>query len=238
MDGTGRRWRTAAVAIGAGIGLLFATPGFASVDNDLARLVELNPGVSAAELEEAARDWASANGVTYADALARARSEAEAALGESSTGGDCSKRAIGEARNKGDVFHSTSSLAGVEHGHTGLYRATNYITEAPGPNKKSDTFEAAGRRYCATISKMSVDTSGGNRSEAADYADASLTGKSYDLKFAFNKDDSVDWLNCSELVWKAYKRSVDVDLDGDGGTTVFPADIRDSSLTDTYETLR
>ena len=55
MEGTGRRWRTAAAAIGAGIGLLFATPGFASADNDLARLLELNPGVSAAELEDAAR---------------------------------------------------------------------------------------------------------------------------------------------------------------------------------------
>lgn len=44
-------------------------------------------------------------------------------------------------------------------------------------------------------------------------------------------------MNCSQLVWAAYMKSLNVDLDGNGGNGVYPGDIRDSPHTITYQTL-
>jgi hypothetical protein len=51
--------------------------------------------------------------------------------------------------------------------------------------------------------------------------------------FAANKI-TMSKLNCSSLVWRAYKH-VNIDLDSNGGPGVYPADIRNSRFTSTYE---
>lgn len=229
-------WRVATAAIGTALALTFATPGFAGADSDLARLQQMFPDVSAQEIMDSANAYAAANGITAAEALAAARAEAEDSLAESDDG-DCRRKVVNNAKYGGDVFHSTSSTYGFEHGHTGIYSAVNRITEARGKGNKSESNDVVGRSYCATVTKMYVDTSDTNRGKAGHYAHDSLRGKDYDVWPAFNKDDDISKLNCSELVWKAYKFSVDVDLDGNGGPGVYPDNIKDSDKTVTYETL-
>ncbi|NUS43208.1 MAG: hypothetical protein HOQ24_05910 [Mycobacteriaceae bacterium] len=230
------RWRTAACAAGVGLALVFVSPGFARADDDFARLLQLSPDTTAQELEDSARAYAQSAGITYAEALALARAGAEANLIESS-GGSCDtpEKIIGNAELRGDVFYS-SSTHGIDHGHVGLYSQIDQITEAPGVGKRSGTFSATGRTYCTGIEKMHVDTSSAYRGKAADFAETKLVGKSYG-GFLFNKDDSLDDLNCSELVWKAYMFGPEVDLDAGEPTAVYPLDIKNSKLTDTYKTI-
>jgi uncharacterized protein YycO len=183
--------------------------------------------------------------VTYDEAVTTALGEAERhALPDGSVGGmsssdpSCEAVEVGKARYKGDIFYSAASTYGVSHGHTGIYSRVDRITEARGKGEKSDEFLASGREYCKNIEKMIVKTSIDNQNKAADYAVQNLTGKPYSRNFAWNKGGNISTLNCSELVYKAYKRSVNIDLDGDGGLGVYPVDIKNSDSTRTYETIR
>lgn len=92
------------------------------------------------------------------------------------------------------------------------------------------------------IRKQRVLVSQDIRNAAADWA-LSKAGEGYDnpgagykYNFAFNKDVNDDAFNCASLVWAAYmvasKNSVD--LDKDGGTGVYPSDIRDSPFVEDY----
>ncbi len=103
---------------------------------------------------------------------------------------------------------------------------------------RAAVFAAGGRLYCQYIEKMEIKTSIGSQNKAADYAVANLIGKPYNSNFAWNKGSNIDVLNCSEFVWKAYKRAVNIDLDNDGGLGVYPLDIRNSPLTLTYEIVK
>mgnify|MGYP001389225552 CR=1 FL=1 len=47
----------------------------------------------------------------------------------------------------------------------------------------------------------------------------------------------IDKFNCSELVYKAYERSVNIDFDGDGGLGVYRIDILNGSETRTCQTI-
>lgn len=63
----------------------------------------------------------------------------------------------------------------------------------------------------------------------------SVIGKPYDYIFITNKgDDDDDAFNCSELVWKAYYRKANIDLDSNGGPAVYPNNIYDSLLVEKY----
>ena len=84
---------------------------------------------------------------------------------------------------------------------------------------------------------MNVEIDQKKKDAAADYADQHLLGKGYNLNFAFNKDPHGSTMNCSQLVWVAFKEGADVDLDGNGGPGVYPYDIRDSELTSGYQTI-
>jgi uncharacterized protein YycO len=212
----------------------------APVDKAFNRLLKLNPGLSAAELRASLREAAAANGMTYEKAVKTALAEAERNRDIIFTQGGsknpkCKKVEIGVARNKGDVFYSAASTYGVPHGHMGIFSARDWVTEARGPGQKSDKFRVAGRRYCARIDKMEVSTTQAKRNRAGDYAARYLVKKPYNRNFAWNKGKKINKLNCSELVYKAYKRSVKIDLDGDGGLGVYPNDIRKSKRTYTYQ---
>lgn len=74
-----------------------------------------------------------------------------------------------------------------------------------------------------------------NRKAVAAWA-LKQVGKPYDYVFSENKVNDVEgnlMFNCSELVWKAwrYNLKVAVDLDSNGGTGVYPNNIRDSKRT-------
>ncbi|MCD0448145.1 hypothetical protein LO762_02880 [Actinocorallia sp. API 0066] len=150
---------------------------------------------------------------------------------------NCRKVLLGQPRHKGDIFYSASSTYGVSHGHIGLFSSKTRVTEARGKGNASDNFLISGRRYCSKIDKMQVSTTQAKRDKAADYAAKYLIKKPYSGNFSWNKGGGISSLNCSELVYKAYKRSVKIDLDGDGGLGVYPKDIRNSPRTKIYQTV-
>jgi len=152
---------------------------------------------------------------------------------------DCStKKTVGNAKNKGDLFHSHSKTFNNDHDHIGIYYTTKTIVEAPGSGSKSRSVTASTLKKCGPILKMYVKAKQSSRDKAADYAYKHFRGKEYDLNFVRNKGTDNTKLNCSELVWKAYKYAVDIELDSNGGPGVYPDDIRDDGSTVTYETIR
>ncbi|MBP3222518.1 MAG: hypothetical protein J6M18_01135 [Actinomycetaceae bacterium] len=85
---------------------------------------------------------------------------------------------------------------------------------------------------------MRVKTSWTNRVKAANRAYNSYRNRDYrGLFFAFNKTANGK-MNCSQLVWAAYKTTSGIDLDADGGNGVYPRDIKNSKWTYTYKILR
>ncbi|SMC71430.1 Permuted papain-like amidase enzyme, YaeF/YiiX, C92 family [Lentzea albidocapillata] len=155
----------------------------------------------------------------------------------SSGGGDCTKKAVGNARNKGDIFHSYAKNV-VAHNHVGIYYTTKTIVEAPGKDQKSKSVTASTLKKCGPIYKMYVDTKQANRDKAANHAYNKFRDLPYDGNFLDNKDNSNGKLNCSELVWKAYKHGAGIDLDSNGGEGVYPNNIKDHSKTVVYATIK
>ncbi|SFB29273.1 Permuted papain-like amidase enzyme, YaeF/YiiX, C92 family [Amycolatopsis marina] len=150
----------------------------------------------------------------------------------------CSKKVrVGNSRNKGDIFHSYARTALVPHDHVGIFYTTKTIVEAPGPGSKSRARTAATLNKCGPIYKMYVKAKQSSRNKAANFAYNKLRGKGYDKNFLANKINGAGKLNCSELVWRAYK-SVNIELDNDGGTAVFPIDINEDGSTVIYSTRR
>ena len=141
--------------------------------------------------------------------------------------------------------------------HVGIYENTYFIVEAmpsdgvqfwvlsaPGAIQENIR-NATDNASCVLI----VSTTDANKNAAAAWPYANITaGTPYDWDFVDNKSDTYyayspylntyvafpesDAYNCSELVWKAYKKSAaGIDLDSDGGLGVYPNDIYNSSLT-------
>ncbi|SFB02625.1 Permuted papain-like amidase enzyme, YaeF/YiiX, C92 family [Amycolatopsis marina] len=151
----------------------------------------------------------------------------------------CSKKVrVGNARYKGDIFHSSAKTAGYNHNHVGIFYTTKTIVEAPGSGSKSQARTAATLNKCGPVYKMYVKAKQTSRNKAANYAYNNLRGKAYDNNFAFNKSSSNSKLNCSELVWKAYKKAVNIELDSNGGPGVYPNNIKDDGSTVVYSTRR
>lgn len=85
---------------------------------------------------------------------------------------------------------------------------------------------------------MDVKTSQTKRNKAGSHAYNKLRGKKYSANFAVNKKTGSTKMNCSQLVWAAYKASVKIDLDGNGGLGVYPYNIKDSKHTHIYKTIK
>lgn len=239
----------ATVLLGAGATAASAT----AKDPDLERLVELTPGASRGQVQQAVAQVARSEGVTFDEAVERALAETERAVGpdvsphgapDPAKAGSLAKAGdpgggdvlLGSAQRKGDVFWSPSSTAGVQHGHDGIYYTISSIVEAPGTGEVSRLASAAERYVPAGAQKQAVDATSAQRDSAADYAYTNMLGRAYNLIFFANKDYE-GAVNCSQLVWAAYHATSGIDLDGNGGWGVYPNDIRDSSLTETYEWL-
>lgn len=148
---------------------------------------------------------------------------------------DCTKKVkVGNSRYKGDIFHSYARTV-VRHNHVGIFYTTKTVVEAPGPGSKSQARTAATLNKCGPVYKMYVKAKQTTRNKAANYAYSSLRGKAYDLDFANNKNNGTGALNCSELVWRAYKHA-GIELDSNGGPGVYPNNIKDDPSTVTYST--
>jgi uncharacterized protein YycO len=150
---------------------------------------------------------------------------------------DCTKKVkVGNSRYKGDIFHSYAKTV-VRHNHVGIFYTTKTVVEAPGPGSKSQARTAATLNKCGPVYKMYVKAKQTTRDKAANYAYNELRGKSYDTDFATNKINGSSALNCSELVWRAYK-AAGIELDSNGGPAVYPDNIKDDGSTVIYSTLR
>ncbi|WP_311777151.1 hypothetical protein [Trueperella abortisuis] len=226
-------------------GVAYAEPegvsSAAADDSDVSalivELVERNPGTSFVEMEQAVKDAALATGASATEVAREALSEAGDPPGfvqiqPRSGSKPKANQKIGTARNRGDVFYTPSSTAGVNHGHSGIYSYTTKIVEA-------DTSTGVVERWYTSVKvasgahKQYVSTSQANRDKAADRA-RTYRGRSYNYNFAFNKTANGS-MNCSQVVWAAYKTATGIDLDSDGGHGVYPSDIRDSKYTVSYQ---
>lgn len=129
---------------------------------------------------------------------------------------------------QGDIFYETASTSGIAHGHVGIYYGTDSIVESV----------TSGVRRIARITKQVgpgarilrvSNTSVTQKNNAAKWANTQV-GQSYSYNFATNRSTSCTGAkNCSKLVWCAYKETMNIDLDRNGGLGVYPKDIRDHS---------
>ncbi|MBP3222801.1 MAG: hypothetical protein J6M18_02610 [Actinomycetaceae bacterium] len=110
----------------------------------------------------------------------------------------------------------------------------SFIIEAPGNGKVSHTISIYNMdaRVRAGTEIMRVRTTLSKRVKAGTRA-MTYVGRPYNNKFWDNKKYAGN-MNCSQLVWAAYKSATGIDLDGDGGKGVYLRDIKKSSWTYTY----
>ena len=154
----------------------------------------------------------------------------------SSSDGDGHKVAMGRARYRGDVFYSSNSTLGYEHGHNGIYVSKDEYIEATTPevhrvDSESEDAPAPAHKYY-----VGDDADSSEKDKAAAFAEEQV-GKGYNWIFFVNKSVNSDNYNCSQLLWASYKSAdSNIDLDADGGSGVYPKDIADSPMTHEYET--
>lgn len=227
-----------------------AFPALASTESSsLEELVKLNPGATASELKASLSEVASDEGITLNQAIDKALSESQESVAEATSpspidgvgtpasGSGGGTLVLGSASRKGDVFVTPASTLGYPHGHTGIYYNTTTIVEAPGTDKVSRSISASSVKVAKGAVKQYIKTTTTKRSAAADHSYKYLRGREYSSSFASNKYINTPKMNCSQLVWAAYKAASGIDLDGNGGLGVYPFNIKDSSLTITYKTL-
>ncbi|MFT3942860.1 MAG: hypothetical protein QM705_03440 [Ancrocorticia sp.] len=245
-------------AIGGLIALILAvfgsaSPSFAAESEDsIDAVLKLNPGLTRTELLTDARSLATKANVTsdeiIAQMLAEAQASAAAAASHSPSsqnqvspmsgpGGNGRSVKLGNATARGDIYVSPASTSVIEHGHTGIYYSTSQVVEAPGSGALSKSITANDRWVQGGTEKQHVKTTQANRNKAADYAYNKMRSRPYNVNFVNNRVAPAASYNCSQLVWGAYKVAVGIDLDYNGGSGVYPYDIKYSSLTTTYQTV-
>ena len=228
----------------------------ATTEEKIERLVELNPGTTEEDMRAAAKDYIAENGGSFDDVIDEALEGAEEAEAEvpgefrdaEKKPGDPKKVQTREAvqaytkvgvlprvRIPGDIFFNPANTSIVKHGHVGIYSAHERIVEAPGIHKKSHETSRKNISVFKTSRIMYVKTTESNRRKAGAFAAAKLVDKGYNLAFAMNKSTTGKNMNCSQLVWAAYKAPLRIDLDGNGGPGVYPKDIVNSSKTVTWK---
>lgn len=245
--------RTTISALVAAIAMvvsLIAVPPAASadtIDDHLQRLIELEmvpADVDVTEFRKQLAEAAASEGLSEQEVLTAAIHDAERSLGsddfQATARCDASDRVqLGRGKRKGDVFHSPAWTGIVNHGHTGIYSYRRAVVEAPGAGKLSRKIRAGSVKVCHGAKKMKVVAKIWQRDAAATFAYHRYRGKSYDNNFAFNKTNGAGTINCSELVWRAFKHSrASIDLDdNDSGTSILPDMIKADPKTFSYKTL-
>ena len=251
--------RATAVLLGAllptvGVAVAAHAQDLPSDTTTLSRLVVLNPGMTEEAMLEALTAEAKSSGVSITALAAKVLVEAESSassasavqggsskgravqLSSSSGGGSSTTSALGSSKYRGDVFYSPSSTLFINHGNSGIFYTTSTIVHAPGGGSVSRSDSASKMRVGSGAQKQSVTAGQTERNSAANYAYTKLRDRPYNSNFALNRKNS-NAINCSQLVWLAYRETSNRDLDGNGGAGVYPSNIRDSKYTSTYKYL-
>ncbi|GHC77360.1 hypothetical protein GCM10007079_14480 [Nocardiopsis terrae] len=237
------------VLVGTGSSVAWSDVATVSEQN-LAEIVELQPGVSPEEMAEAVADYAASDGLTEEAAsqvvLAELRHQEELAEEEAEeTGpseGEVGTMSVGKgahklsaAKRKGDVFYTPNT---IKTGHVGIFHTKDNIVESiPGtPVQKIHR----NRRLVYNNAVMQyVKTTQTKRNSAANWANSRVGKDKYSANFATNrKTGHYGAKNCSKLVWSAYLLKAKLDVDANKGAGVYPRDMRDSSHTVTYKTIK
>lgn len=152
----------------------------------------------------------------------------------------------------GDIFVTTNGLTvGARNfGHTGIYYRQNRILHAPGVQYRAQIQDIDQVLMGPGTAYMTTSLGIQKQIDVAEYARDKYEGQHYNPLIFTNKipDGHVfsgttlnptSLVNCSELVWSAYKRKGGIDLDGETLNTielfaVFPWDIEKSNKTYTY----
>ncbi|MDO5749755.1 MAG: hypothetical protein Q4P78_00935 [Rothia sp. (in: high G+C Gram-positive bacteria)] len=143
--------------------------------------------------------------------------------------------ALRAPRYVGDVFYSSNSTFGIQHGHTGIYDSSFSYVEATSPHIRRVNAYWAEAPAPAFKYYVGWDRQSPNKYKAANFA-AAQVGKGYNWFFWNNKTIYASTYNCSQLVWAAYKQTdPKVDLDSNGGAGVYPLDIKNSSWLHEYQ---
>jgi uncharacterized protein YycO len=190
-------------------------------------LAARNPGTTAEEMIDAARQWAQDQSAPLIDVLVEAVRKARQYAADTPTDDDWEYLPF--ARGKGDIFYADSSLAVmglvmiINHGHNGIYASTTNTVEAAkfeegeghsGVNEVDNRTagENGGRREVRSPQVGYVNTDGATRDRAVTFA-LSKIGKSYNNNFAFNRFINDEQYNCSQLVWASYMHASNDEID-------------------------
>ncbi|OON90451.1 MAG: hypothetical protein ATN33_02985 [Epulopiscium sp. Nele67-Bin001] len=129
----------------------------------------------------------------------------------------------------GYIFLTKSTFTvNYRHGHAGLIvdDVHGKILESSEPFTDSSLFDAKYWEYFPTFKMMRpIGVSQEVLDEIAKYAITELTGKPYNL---LNLKFTTASTQCALLPWQAFK-AFDIDIDGDNGMIITPADIAKSN---------
>ncbi|UHA75251.1 hypothetical protein [Paenibacillus sp. 481] len=131
---------------------------------------------------------------------------------------------------KGNIFYETASTVGIPHGHVGIYYDFNTLIESL-PSSGVRKISRSAKKVDPGSSILAVNgLSDTAKSQAATWSNGRL-GETYSYNFINNRNTSCYGdKNCSKLVWCAFEKTSNIDLDVNGGFGVYPKDIRDSDL--------
>lgn len=191
--------------------------------------------VSKATLRAEATKKAKAVGYSLVTFLDRVVKEAEAATPRfvcfnKGIPNNSAKYQLPQGKHVGDVFISTSGF--MYFGHAGLYVKSKTIEEAPGPKKKSRVRSIKGLKVgCGSVleSPQAKSKTLSKRSSAVAYAQKRLVGREYNAALFWWNKYSKGSVNCSQLVWLAYRAGAGWDIDRNGGWAVYPWDLYHSA---------
>lgn len=214
-------------------------------------ILELQPGTTEKEILESAKLYAKENKMTTNEVLSLIHQELTADKEE----GDRIAKKNGNEKtdevvifggsagaytlplsSKGNIYYTDSYTAYYNHGHVGMYSATDKIVEAvPGDGTRQIKYNARNVEKNSIIQKVNVSST--PKTNAVNWA-VSQVGDSYSFNFATNRLTGHDGdKNCSKLLWSAFKLKANIDIDDNGGLGVYPRDITDSSYTSTIATI-
>lgn len=176
-----------------------------------------------------------------------------------SSGGEKTKF-LPVARHDGDIFWDSANFFGIQHGHVGIYVHKDWIIEAQyngrvshaRPVDKNAGFdtkcnEQMNRKKVSTGAKVyevrhpNKQYEQGKRDKAAKYAIEKLKYRPYyNWPFRHKNDITANEVNCSELVWLAYKKGPSSPKDIAPYTLwgVWPNDILNSPDVALYHTVK
>jgi uncharacterized protein YycO len=248
-----RKKAFAALVITLGMSLIFSTSTLAKssqTDTYLKEIVELQPGTTEKEILDSVKQYAKSQKLSKDEIIEQIHSELMKDKNEGDevaeqNGNEKSGAVIfgGSAgtytlpmSSKGNIYYTDSYTAYYNHGHVGMYSASDKLVEAvPGDGVRQIKYNGRNVEKNSLVQKVNVSST--QKSNAADWA-VTRVGESYSFNFATNRLTShYGDKNCSKLLWSAFTLKAGIDIDDNGGLGVYPRDITSSSYTSTIATI-